>query len=417
MAAVPDAGPGRPWSGAGRPSAHRGRAGAAGRGRAGRRGVPVHEPGHVAPAHPHRSSRRGGPAGRAGRRAGHRRARQPLVVSRSSSPSSCSTCRASPSSTTPTAARAAEAVADLLWFPTGGGKTEAYLGLTAYTLALRRLQGTVAGRSGEDGVAVLMRYTLRLLTLQQFQRATALICACEVDPPRGRAEATPLGQDAVPHRPVGRPADHAEHDRPGGRGDQAGARRQVQGRRRRAARPHQLTNCPWCGSEDRPRQATSRSRRYSEGPVPHAHLLRRRARPVPVQPPGRRRGEGLPVLVVDEEIYRRLPSLLIATVDKFAQMPWKGEVADALRAGRRLLRPPRVPVARDRGRRQPPQDKDELPAGQDHGPPAAAAARPDHPGRAAPDQRAARDAGRAVRDGRRPALLVGGRTARRSGPR
>ena len=72
-----------------------------------------------------------------------------------------------------------DAVADLLWFPTGGGKTEAYLGLTAFTLAIRRLQGTVEGRSGDDGVAVLMRYTLRLLTLQQFQRATTLICACE----------------------------------------------------------------------------------------------------------------------------------------------------------------------------------------------------------------------------------------------
>src|SRR5205807_10441024 len=72
------------------------------------------------------------------------------------------------------------ASADLLWFPTGGGKTEAYLGLTAYTLAIRRLQGTIAGRSGDDGVAVLMRYTLRLLTLQRFQRAAALIYACEV---------------------------------------------------------------------------------------------------------------------------------------------------------------------------------------------------------------------------------------------
>src|SRR5205807_4765542 len=74
----------------------------------------------------------------------------------------------------------AGAIADLLWFPTGGGKTEAYLGLTAYTLAMRRLQGTIAGRSGEDGVAVIMRYTLRLLTLQQFQRAATLICACEL---------------------------------------------------------------------------------------------------------------------------------------------------------------------------------------------------------------------------------------------
>jgi hypothetical protein len=72
-----------------------------------------------------------------------------------------------------------KAICDLLWFPTGGGKTEAYLGLTAYTLAMRRLQGVVAGHDGEHGVAVLMRYTLRLLTLQQFQRATTLICACE----------------------------------------------------------------------------------------------------------------------------------------------------------------------------------------------------------------------------------------------
>ena len=72
-----------------------------------------------------------------------------------------------------------EALADLLFFPTGGGKTEAYLGLSAYTMGLRRLQGTVAGRAGDEGMAVLMRYTLRLLTIQQFQRATALICACE----------------------------------------------------------------------------------------------------------------------------------------------------------------------------------------------------------------------------------------------
>ncbi|HEY9766905.1 MAG TPA: hypothetical protein V6C71_00165 [Coleofasciculaceae cyanobacterium] len=71
------------------------------------------------------------------------------------------------------------AVTDLLWFPTGGGKTEAYLGLTAYTIALRRLQGKIGGRDGHHGVAVLMRYTLRLLTFQQFQRATTLICACE----------------------------------------------------------------------------------------------------------------------------------------------------------------------------------------------------------------------------------------------
>ena len=113
-----------------------------------------------------------------------------------------------------------EAVADLLWFPTGGGKTEAYLGLTAFTLAppaAARARST--GRSGENGVAVLMRYTLRLLTLQQFQRATALICACEVDPPQGpgaaattagarRRSASACGSAAAP-RPTG-PSDADE---------------------------------------------------------------------------------------------------------------------------------------------------------------------------------------------------------------
>ena len=74
--------------------------------------------------------------------------------------------------------------AQLLFFPTGGGKTEAYLGLAAYTFAIRRRQDIVetpdGPLDGRSGVAVLMRYTLRLLTSQQFQRATALICAAEI---------------------------------------------------------------------------------------------------------------------------------------------------------------------------------------------------------------------------------------------
>ena len=68
---------------------------------------------------------------------------------------------------------------DLLWFPTGGGKTEAYLGLTAFVLALRRIREPAPGYRTDGGVGVLMRYTLRLLTMQQFLRAATLACACE----------------------------------------------------------------------------------------------------------------------------------------------------------------------------------------------------------------------------------------------
>lgn len=81
--------------------------------------------------------------------------------------------------THPDRVRPVEAYADLLWFPTGGGKTEAYLGVAAFTMAIRRLQGDLGGYDSSRGLAVIMRYTLRLLTLQQFQRATALICAME----------------------------------------------------------------------------------------------------------------------------------------------------------------------------------------------------------------------------------------------
>ena len=66
---------------------------------------------------------------------------------------------------------------DLLWVPTGAGKTEAYLGLAAFAMVYRRLSAPSLARAA--GVSVLMRYTLRLLTIQQFQRAATLLCACE----------------------------------------------------------------------------------------------------------------------------------------------------------------------------------------------------------------------------------------------
>jgi hypothetical protein len=79
-------------------------------------------------------------------------------------------------------------VVDLLFFPTGGGKTEAYLGLAAFTLVLRRLRNPEIASAG---VSVLMRYTLRLLTLDQLGRAATLICALEQE---RSADVTKLGE-------------------------------------------------------------------------------------------------------------------------------------------------------------------------------------------------------------------------------
>lgn len=210
-------------------------------------------------------------------------------------------------------------LADLLWFPTGGGKTEAYLGLTAYTIAIRRLQGAVGDFDhGQFGVAVLMRYTLRLLTLQQFQRAAALICACELirrdEPTRWGDEPIRLGLwvggRATPNTVSDAEQaikDYRAGDAPGG------------------GTPHQLTSCPWCGTpimagmhlEPQPAPAGQGRVLTYCGSLLDGCPFNRITSP----------GEGLPVMVVDDDIYGRLPALLIATVDKFAQMPWNGKTA------------------------------------------------------------------------------------------
>lgn len=213
-----------------------------------------------------------------------------------------------------------DGVADLLWFATGGGKTEAYLGLTAYTLAMRRLQGEVAGRAGDHGVAVMMRYTMRLLTLQQFQRAAALLCACEVIRRENEAkwgtEPFRLGLWVGGKGTPNTLKQAAESLR----------RTQLGGRPTRSGTPHQITSCPWCGSEitannlkvfEAPNDV-GRCVTYCGDPLGHCEFSAARS-------PADKAAAGLPVMVVDEEIYRRPPSLLVATVDKFAQMPWRGE--------------------------------------------------------------------------------------------
>ncbi|MFG2950458.1 helicase-related protein [Streptomyces adustus] len=197
-------------------------------------------------------------------------------------------------------------VADLLWFPTGGGKTEAYLGLIAFTTFLRRLRDGARG----GGVTVLMRYTLRLLTLQQFQRAAALICAME----RVRAEhETQLGTEPVSLGMwVGKSATPNDLERAQDRLDKL---RAAPGKSLQKENPVQLEACPWCG----------------EPLTAFDYEVRQSAHRMVVKCPNTtcafHAGNGLPVHLVDEAVYDAHPTLVIATVDKFASMPWRPATA------------------------------------------------------------------------------------------
>ena len=209
-------------------------------------------------------------------------------------------------------------IVDLLFFPTGGGKTEAYLGLAAFTIAYRRLCGM--GILGA-GVSVIMRYTLRLLTLDQLSRAAGVICALELmrtgeefldNHGRRQLGEWPIeiglwvGSDASPNRL-------------GGRGDTGNDTAVTRVRRFRTGNgkaPAPLKACPWCGTEFN-RQSFDCFPNF-ERP---ANLHIRCANPEC----DFTRDRPLPILTVDEPIYRRLPAFLIATVDKFAALPWVGE--------------------------------------------------------------------------------------------
>ncbi|MCM2449000.1 DISARM system helicase DrmA [Agrobacterium vitis] len=213
----------------------------------------------------------------------------------------------------------AEAFADLLWFPTGGGKTEAYLGVAAFAMAMRRLKNDLGGLDASRGLSVIMRYTLRLLTLQQFQRAAALLCAMEVirraDEKLWGKEPFSLGLWVGNRVTPGRTEDAHQAIEALRNGD-----RNKSG----VASPAQLTSCPWCGSEisagrdievDR---IAGRTLIHCSDKLGTCEFSRAGSSGSP--------HPGLPVKVVDEEIYHRPPTMMIATVDKFAMMAWRPEV-------------------------------------------------------------------------------------------
>ncbi|HJW42628.1 MAG TPA: DISARM system helicase DrmA [Rhizomicrobium sp.] len=208
-------------------------------------------------------------------------------------------------------------IVDLLFFPTGGGKTEAYLGLAAYTISMRRLGA--AGVLGA-GVSVIMRYTLRLLTLDQLSRAAGLICALEMIRTRDAGGIKALGTWPIEIGLwVGSGASPNRMKPRTGKTDPEAATTWLNRYKRDPKRnksPVPLKACPWCGTPFTPDSFRIEPNRTA------AHNLAIKCENAECD---FTRDRSLPILVVDEPVYRRLPAFLIATVDKFAALPWVGQ--------------------------------------------------------------------------------------------
>ena len=211
-------------------------------------------------------------------------------------------------------------IVDLLFFPTGGGKTEAYLGLSAFTLVLRRLRNDGITSAG---VSIIMRYTLRLLTLDQLGRAATLMCALELEraKPGSKLGTWPfeiglwVGSAATPNR-----MGYANDKSPGA--DKTAYTRTIhfKNKSEKYAAPIPIESCPWCGTK-----FTADS--FALHPIGSNNPTDLRVSCIRDDCDfSAAKNKTLPIIGVDEPIYRRLPCFLIATVDKFAALPWTGRV-------------------------------------------------------------------------------------------
>lgn len=230
---------------------------------------------------------------------------------------------------------------ELIFFPTGGGKTEAYLALAAFSMLLRRLRATRnsggADESAGSGTDVLMRYTLRLLTAQQFLRAASLICALERLRERYDDLGTTqfsigiwLGGDTTPntHKQAVDTWNALAKDPA------------------TASNKFLLLQCPWCAAQMGPTDEQQRQKRTrGHQPVIPGYLKRRDV--VRLACPDRACDfrSGLPMYVVDDDIYDKRPTLVIGTVDKFAMLAWRERARNLFGlddGGRRELDPPNL---------------------------------------------------------------------------
>ncbi|WP_343899479.1 helicase-related protein [Arthrobacter rhombi] len=216
---------------------------------------------------------------------------------------------------------------DLIFFPTGGGKTEAYLGAAAFAIIHRRLENPE-----DSGTTVMMRYTLRLLSAQQFSRASSLIAVLEHmrRRPGLNLGTEPIsigiwvGGGATPNRWKDAIRDHGDMSKSPD-----------------ATNRFLLRKCPWCGA----RFGYSRLAR-GKGMLHGYERVGQRIEfvcPDVGCPFGGR--SSLPIHVVDDGIYAARPSFLLGTVDKFAMLAWRTEARRLFGLGidgERELSPPNL---------------------------------------------------------------------------
>ncbi|SEP91279.1 helicase-related protein [Lentzea albida] len=190
---------------------------------------------------------------------------------------------------------------DLIWFPTGGGKTEAYLGLAAFTILHRRL--TLGDRGA--GTTVITRYTLRLLTAQQFQRAATMIAACEIL----RRER----HDELGSRPISIGIWVGSSNSPNKFADARILLAKLQ-KGEEAEEGFQIEICPWCGTKIIPTERDDADvwGIFANNNSFHVRCVNDRC-PFASE---------LPISSVDDDLYQNPPTMLVGTVDKFARAAW-----------------------------------------------------------------------------------------------
>lgn len=210
-------------------------------------------------------------------------------------------------------------IVDLIWFPTGGGKTEAYLGLSAFTIFYRRFKGEAEfNHEKYSGTTILMRYTLRLLTTQQYERAASLICACELI----RKENFELGDDPIT---IGLWVGGSSTPNDNAKAISQFTELNNNRRYRQAQYNFVVMKCPCCAaqigkiSNVKPSDKSKIKGIHKEDGNNGRVLFKCENNLCEFY------DKNLPLYVIDEQIYDNAPTLLLGTVDKFAMIPWKPE--------------------------------------------------------------------------------------------